>query len=645
MDIDLYFIKGISMQDTYMFTGTQSDYLATFKKYTISTSYYPPYYRNSIKIDTSEISFDSNINYLSFEYNNLTYYYFIDSIEYVSETVIILNIVMDTIQTYFFTYNLSGNLTRKMIKPYKDKKINREYIRENVSEGEMKLADSRALTSISGYIVVTTSQLSNILVGGDKIIDATVSTNTGKPYISVYGRKEKLPYYIYFLPYFESNTIVDNKRNVTYTMNTTVSSSNLRSYISRDNYKLVEELLSNQSVVLVQPVHCDFDFISYENNITTFKNVAGISLDFYVYENRSSTSEGLIYRSGVPIVTFSNQATIQYTYEYYYDLQDVLSDYVSKVDEYPCLYDENYIRVSVGEKLGSTSAPLSQFYSMDFRFVAICQGFTGYNGRVYGLEDDETYIASTNYDEIDKFNSYISVNTNESMPLFTDYSRDFMQNNFGSLVGVGLALTNTALGGMFSTTTSHTVSKGFETVVKGVTKGGGQPFAVPSRLSKVKAPYERVTNRESTESPYGIISGASQDIMGYGVGALNAMFTPDKERQGSNYYTTIRTRNMLPKLETYIVYDFERCYNYYKYFGNKVNDFVNNASITTFYLGGYMPYDKWNFLQGDFYVTPTDDAPLLSVEVLDDIHERYAKGIRFWQQGTTIMEGGTNNER
>ena len=141
--ITTYWVKGISRIDTPIFATLvdQEHFFSECEPYTIpNNSFYPPHFKNRILLNTSDITFKSQRNYLSLEYDSKTYYYFIDSIEYVSEDVIALNITMDVIQTFMFSINIiSAEKERESIKRWVNHKINRDYIRENVSAGDFML--------------------------------------------------------------------------------------------------------------------------------------------------------------------------------------------------------------------------------------------------------------------------------------------------------------------------------------------------------------------------------------------------------------------------------------------------------------------------------------------------------------------------
>ena len=152
--LKLVHIKNISESDTPSFTTQteQEDYFDNLQGITITDGWYPPYYENEIKFDTEDVSFDTNYNYLILSYNDRNYYYFIDDMTYVNEGVIAIHITMDTIQTFMFGATLSDVvIERKFINRWRDNYINRNYIRENLSENNYKTVEFEYLTNSNDY--------------------------------------------------------------------------------------------------------------------------------------------------------------------------------------------------------------------------------------------------------------------------------------------------------------------------------------------------------------------------------------------------------------------------------------------------------------------------------------------------------------
>lgn len=151
--ITLYSIQGINRTDTPYFENITQQ--AQFFNQHIYKAFldmdYPPRFKNAIKFNLSDLDYFQGgsidivaPNYLSISRTNersKTYYYFISSIEYITQDVLLINIELDYIQTYMFDIQINSCLiNRGSIKRWKDiktKEINRDYIRENFSTNNM----------------------------------------------------------------------------------------------------------------------------------------------------------------------------------------------------------------------------------------------------------------------------------------------------------------------------------------------------------------------------------------------------------------------------------------------------------------------------------------------------------------------------
>lgn len=154
MNITLYYIKGISLTDTPVFDtlAHQALFFSEQERLVIESGFYPPYFRNTITLDISDYDFTSPSNYLSLNFNDKDYYYFITGRRYISETVIELDIEMDTIQTYMFdaefnSWFLERYTINRWSGPPNAMFINRSYIRENYSNGCFTKCDTEVVVN------------------------------------------------------------------------------------------------------------------------------------------------------------------------------------------------------------------------------------------------------------------------------------------------------------------------------------------------------------------------------------------------------------------------------------------------------------------------------------------------------------------
>lgn len=143
--ITLCYVKGIDEVDTPYFSD-KNEQTAFFDKSIVwkdEESYYPPYFMNTIRLSSEDIPFNDvtkKVNYCFIDYDNKRYYYFIDSINYVTDDLVEITIEMDTIQTYWYDILVTKpTISRMAINRWGDegKEINRNYIRENLSTGNM----------------------------------------------------------------------------------------------------------------------------------------------------------------------------------------------------------------------------------------------------------------------------------------------------------------------------------------------------------------------------------------------------------------------------------------------------------------------------------------------------------------------------
>lgn len=143
--IRLCYVKGINEVDTPYFND-KDEQTAFFDKTIVwkdDESYYPPYFMNTIRLSSEDIPFSNaskKVNYCFLDYEGKRYYYFIDSIDYVTDDLVEITIEMDTIQTYWYDVLVSKpTISRMAINRWGDdgNAINRNYIRENLSTGNM----------------------------------------------------------------------------------------------------------------------------------------------------------------------------------------------------------------------------------------------------------------------------------------------------------------------------------------------------------------------------------------------------------------------------------------------------------------------------------------------------------------------------
>lgn len=320
MNILLYNIPGINAIDTPVFSNIdmQNNYFSNTCVATISSGFYPPFYRNKITLNISDAPLLGEYNYLSlvYEENELskTFYYFIDRYEYVNEGVIDLYITMDVIQTYMFDIEFVNSLvTRRSIKRWEGTTIKRDYLRENLSEGVFKEA------SIKGYS--NCSDFSNSPVSSAERITGTVviksaPSNSGECTTVLYGNglytKELQSSFSYNLYFMSKGSIITGNFTAhdTSTNTDTWANINYPSYFSK--YITDSAYSSKVKLVYFVPfvVVSDVSYISKLNYAgNKYETASSIEYALWIKANNSSSVSILQYSDNM-VFGFEPPSTI-----------------------------------------------------------------------------------------------------------------------------------------------------------------------------------------------------------------------------------------------------------------------------------------------------------------------------------------------
>ena len=393
MNIYLCKINGISYEDTPFFSSkkNQYDYFDDNLVVDIDSAYYPPKYKNSIKIDVSDdngdITVASNINYLWIIYLNKRYFYFIDRIEYVSETTIILHVTLDVIQTYMFDIDVvSGIIERKMINRWKlvnnEWKINRNYIRENFSSNNFEKLDY--------YIEINDNQ---------KYGQLPISIYFG--YIGSVYKTLKSSYSYFIAPYFPTHVSPDSDNIYTDLCNLGYVSECVDIYVCPFNPFSDNDLNG--------PVWSGTKWYwNYRSGAFTSYNMDYASIGY------GDSHWALLMNGGLPVITprrydgnlpFSKNDTLNNTYS---------SSYITS------LLDENYINVEFGSYNTSLNYSL---YRLETPVIKCHYTFDFSNGcRIYSINRTNNFF-DTEDRVITTDNNILSVD------LLNDAWKEYISNN------------------------------------------------------------------------------------------------------------------------------------------------------------------------------------------------------------------------
>ena len=331
MIFSLYYIEGIGLNDTPIFDIEGYNRVDFFKKHkvgSVDSTYYPPFYKNTIKFSTSDLDFSTSMNYLSFEYLNRTYYYFIDKLNYISENVVSIDIVMDTIQTYFDDIIIDkGLLSRSFYRRYISSTINRNYIRDNLSEGKFEdnQYDYMNKNEYSFLVCKSTTPIGNY---GKSYYDDTKG-NYQQNRIQ-YGNKSSLTGFFYTaIPY--SNNVVYEKSN-----------KNKRN----DNFK-------NYPLIYTQVVHAEKETVDSALGKVRFRIrkeyvYCDTRYSFYdIFNNYINANNNSIYRVLIVPYLFESHLGSTYDMTYHFTQYKLDTSYVNYQD-----YDSGVIEQFIGDEHG-----------------------------------------------------------------------------------------------------------------------------------------------------------------------------------------------------------------------------------------------------------------------------------------------------
>lgn len=391
----------VSRTNTYFFSSnTDRDNFFSKKVYrTIETSYYPPYYNNRIKLSTEDFNIFSSVifnyvRYLRISYSNKYYYYFIDSIDYINEDVYELSISMDTYMTFMNNITLNDIcIERKFINRYNsDKTFNRNYIRENVSKNQFdNLVYDRIINEdISQWVTIM------------KCSDYPLTSSSLGKYVTSYSlnipsnvQVYNIPEFIGFTPYLSGtfNDVIISSSNIMYSLdNAYVTDCYVIPFNPFKNYNMIKgssgyDIKAPYSKVIDMDNRQDYHhYVLYEDDII------------------QCNINSVIYNFGFPEQKVKNVP--------------FLKEYV------PAILDENYIRLTFGDKEVIASYPLYRLKSTNIYCMYWSDISTG--TRYYMLDDNNDI----------RVNSYGTIvsNTNIlSLTLRNDPWKSYIANNKATL--------------------------------------------------------------------------------------------------------------------------------------------------------------------------------------------------------------------
>ena len=633
MKLHFLYVEGISRIDTPYFAtiGEQFDYFDSHEVVEIDSTFYPPHYTNRIKVDADEIDFNTQVNYLYFEFNDKYYYYFIDDVEYISETVAYLYITLDTIQTYMFNVFIqNGIIERKFINRWYGSFINRNYLRENVSEGyyEVDWLNIKNDDKDWFYIFVATEFADNKNIPSIITFDENFEDNA-------YPSKGlSTPMCIKFLPYDSECRFYSDEPNFDGQLCETTAS--LGRYVQKDY--CVDAFL-----VPFNPFnHITYDETTHKLTSDSFYEQISYSnkpyfiRDWYVNPNDPGPSTNHDYSvltsnckiKRVAVWQYDYQNPDQYHEEYVVPLKsysgndsilfssntNILVPFNSKF--MPVLLDDNYIRYSFGSNYANASFPLYILTQpvIDWKYYCNVE-----NGNIIYCVDNtsnfydeyRTTVVDTNLVGVTMKNSpwesYVSSNRSRWIGAIGETALDVASK--GANMAIRSARYSAKEGMIVSDTRNYTPKT--HVLKKKYTR----------QLTDIQADKTAMMREGAVDIAKGTIGG----VIGQAIQDANVFFSPAKSVQkGNNTSMITHDWEIFSKLEK--VRDYEICAQYYHRNGYLVDEYVNAISnIFTYVNTRYY-----------FNVLKMRDVDLHLHNVLEDtntigaINDRLEQGVRLW---------------
>lgn len=613
-NIYLYNIPGISRTDEPMFSTKEMRdlYFSTKSHWSPTDGFFVPHFKDALEFDTSDLSFNSNCNYVRISFLNRDYFYFIDSVEYVSEDVIRIYITMDVIQTYAYDLEFyKYERTRKLITRWIDGKANRAYLRENVSQGIFQVTSVKYYNTPSEFSVeprdndYTTGTIVFKIKPGDgsKVANQFIY-NFGTAFETVGS------YHYFFLPMFQGNL---REGRVDYY----ASDGTTRLFQSKDAdafayYIRNEALVEDVYYLPLSPLYV----------LATGANTSKI--DSSTYEKREDVAETALVKlidgqfGGVKI--FKDNYTLPFVTSN--SPTDAFTPY-----SVPAMLDENYMRVEFGEGSTLSSYPLYQTITPTLQNIYIPDVIDG--SRIYSITSEHTITSislTTEYNVPLKDPYGVTVRATNPLrfDIFTDAYKQWFTFNKGALIG---SIVQTA-GGMGMAASSGYFMNDAISDYSSVAYINARTKADRRRVVQNEN-YRRSLNSINTGKQLG---GSANSLVNWAQEGLNASFSPDLPKQTGNVNSDRLVNAATILMRISMVNDFDECARYFETNGYKVHEINKNTSSS----GSANTPSPWLRTRYFYDVVSIDNiayrllnAPL-SEEVDEELRARFANGFRAW---------------
>lgn len=428
MELYFIYINGLNEIDTIHFDSItdRNKYMSTGEVKTVVTdAFYPPHYHLSIRVDSDDIDLNTNANYLSFEYKDKWYYYFIQSIRYVNENILEFSLKMDTIMTYYFDASkYSGIVERNTIKRWNGNNINRDYIPENIANTDTYnhiQTDSLAIGEVFVDLIFQSSDLTNLRIFGQY-------SSVAEPYVVFFVPRDKKGNFI-------NNISLDTGASIKFTYSAPTGLYNDAttqfvigniplSYLIGANYT-TGYIDGNYSLIMTESVISNYiNLLLYSDNKPPYLK------DYFSHNILVSNSKTI----STPFIK-NTDATKSKNYKYC-----------------PYLINPMYYKISYGGRDNLKVMQADRYNTTSYTLKYICDITTG--SMIYGINNipndygEVLYTSSTKYLDIasDPWKQYWSRNKSSFITsLAVDSLKTGLSIKGGSYRGITEGLTSLAV--------------------------------------------------------------------------------------------------------------------------------------------------------------------------------------------------------
>lgn len=582
-------------------------------------AYYPPYFTNVIKVLNSEVPQSQPFNFVILVHNNKYYYYFIDNIQYLDEDIYNVQITLDTTLTYMFDVKIKDCIiTRNSINRWINGEINRNYIRENLSEGHFNVINLNIRDCMKWLIIArsTTGRTTSIWKDGASfdigyeilfipLFENFPSNSNDTNYYLRYDDGTYYGYHVYTQPQNVIDEFIDDPTvlNIYIIKNESVD-KNVVNIISQGQYDFPSYGVKNcliwglgckrvspndtdiQRETAIEPITITNVDYCYKFNTIDFKLFEIISSNFTI------NNENIIKNTNV-----NTPFNIKYV---------------------PQILDENYYQVEYGDCKGFSSYPL---HKMKYNSYKLYNSYNPTNSdNIYAIVGVNNGVET----DVLEYNT-ACVSLSSQMELITDAWKTYQAQNKGTLsTGLKLQYTNT----LYKTVTS-TIKN-----VLGVSQADaqyemwGKPRRNSLKVSKLQAKQQSAMGALDTD--IGIADGLMQAYnikKNYDINKENLEYTPDISKGTTSLYSELICKYSYPYIKTLVVEDIETVASKLELYGYKQNKqqiYTSSKTIDTIEKNRYY----YNCLE--MRINDYELLTFVASDIMNNFIERLSNGVRIF---------------